>query len=69
MDSFLKSNVILRATKKIWKIIFNNPVLPLDNVLVKIIRHLYIHSSILIGGDIKEVSGHAILQIHINSNL
>jgi hypothetical protein len=68
MDSFLKSNVILRATKKIWKIIFNKPVLPLDNVLVKIIRHLYIHSSILIGGDIKEVSGHAIVQIHINSN-
>jgi len=68
MDSFLKSNLILRATKKIWETIFNRPVLPLDNVLVRVIRNLYIHSSILIGGDIKEVSGHAVVQIHINSN-
>lgn len=68
MNLFLKSNTLLRMSERIWKIIFNKPVLPLDNVLITIIKNLYIHSSILIGGDIKEVSGHAIVQIHINSN-
>jgi hypothetical protein len=68
MKSFLKSNILLRVTSRIWRSIFNRPVLPTDNVLVRVIRNLYIHSSILIGGDIKEVSGHAIVQIHINSS-
>ena len=67
MNSFLESNVLLRITGRIWRAIFNRPVLALDHILVKRPSNLYVHPSILTGGDIKDVAGHAILKINIKN--
>jgi hypothetical protein len=67
MKSFLKSNILLRLTGRIWKAIFHRPVLATDHVLVKRPSNLYVHSSTLTGGDIKYVAGHAILKINISN--
>jgi hypothetical protein len=65
MNSFLESNILLRITGRIWRAIFNKPILALDHVLVKKSSNLHVRSFILTGGDIKNVAGHGIVQIYI----